>query len=534
MIKIGIYDRYLSTIGGGERYSCKAAEILSSQNNYSVDLLTDLYADLGEVSRQLNLDLSRVNLKIFPFISPHYAQSITKKYDLFINATYLSSLPAYGKYNLYLCYFPTPFDIDFSGLHRFLLLFRPLAVWLFGLAQKWCKNFSDIDIEGGLYEPKRFLLGRGSWSSGEAEIRFLGPQIRLGFKNPASSQLQKMEVRLNAWEQGKHIFENRIEVSRGQGQTVEIASSGRPVKVRIESDTFIGQGRDTRKLGIVVYERARKNIIKKMLLKLLGYVPQFILAYPRNLDFLETYQGIIAISRYSQKWIKKLWKKDSILLFPPVDTDEFKPAKKKKIILTVGRFFPEHHNKKQLEMAIAFKQLCKEHPRLMEGYSLYMAGGLSSKREHLDYVSAIQKESQGYPVKLFPNLEYNKLKELFSVSQIFWHASGMGEDEQKHPEKFEHFGITTVEAMAAGCIPVVINKGGQTEIIRDKIDGFLFSGPGQLKQITLNIIRGSYHPEKLRENALQRAEMFSSKNFALKLNEIIRGGPDNGPEHNHS
>jgi len=123
MIKIGIYDRYLSTFGGGERYSCKMAEILSHQSNYSVDIITDIFADLNQVSRRLNLNLSKVNLKVFPFLSEDYAEKITKEYDIFINATYLSSLSAYGGRNLYLCYFPTPFDVDFRTIHRFLLFF---------------------------------------------------------------------------------------------------------------------------------------------------------------------------------------------------------------------------------------------------------------------------------------------------------------------------------------------------------------------------------------------------------------------------
>jgi len=48
-VKIGIYDRYLATAGGGERYSCKMAEILSKQKNYQVDLITDLFTDLEKV-----------------------------------------------------------------------------------------------------------------------------------------------------------------------------------------------------------------------------------------------------------------------------------------------------------------------------------------------------------------------------------------------------------------------------------------------------------------------------------------------------
>jgi len=169
MLKIAIYDRYLSTAGGGERYSCKMAEILSAQSGYEVDLVTDLHADIGEVARWLNLDLSNVNLKVFPYISDDYTKKLTAGYDLFINTTYLSALPAYGAKNIYLCYFPTPFDVDFKFIHRFLLIFFRLpAIWLFRLAGKMTGGFKSINVEEGLYEPKRFMLRRGSWTSGRA------------------------------------------------------------------------------------------------------------------------------------------------------------------------------------------------------------------------------------------------------------------------------------------------------------------------------------------------------------------------------
>src|SRR5680860_1014336 len=131
MLKIGIYDRYLNTFGGGERYSCKMAEILSKKiPGASVELVTDIYGSLKEVSERLNLDLDKVSLKIFPYISDDYASGITGAYDIFINTTYLSSLPASAKHNIYLCYFPTPFNSDFKLIHRFLLFFfrRPAAL----------------------------------------------------------------------------------------------------------------------------------------------------------------------------------------------------------------------------------------------------------------------------------------------------------------------------------------------------------------------------------------------------------------------
>lgn len=535
MKKIAIYDRYLSTVGGGERYSCKIAEVLSKQNEFKVDLITDIFADLRKVSRRLNLDLDRVNLKIFPFVSEDYAVKITKKYDLFINATYLSSLPAFGQKNIYLCYFPTPFDVDFKFIHKFLLFFFRLpARWLFKLADKLLEGSNEIEIEEGLYEPKRFLLRRGSWSSGRVILRVKksNQPLRLGFKNPDTTGLDLMKVNIKLFgdraESKGFLYNKDIELGKGARETAEIPLS--PTRdfseVLISSDTFIPveidrSSKDSRKLGVVVYDGRRISLFKKAVLKILGYIPLFLITFPRDLTFLKTYNKIIAISEYSKKWIKKLWKKESTILFPPVDIDSFKVGKKEKIILSVGRFFPEHHNKKQLELAQIFKQILEQYPDEMRGYTLYLVGGVGGRADHLEYVEKIRAASKNYPIEIITNIEWGKLVELFARSYIFWHASGMGEDEKVHPEKFEHFGITTVEAMAAGCIPVVINKGGQKEIINNGYDGFFFDDWQELKDITIKIIRGEVDVEKVRKNAIANCRKFSNSNFKRDLISII-------------
>lgn len=535
MKKIAIYDRYLSTVGGGERYSCKIAEVLSKQNEFKVDLITDIFADLKKVSRRLNLDLSRVNLKIFPFVSEDYAVRITKKYDLFINATYLSSLPAFGQKNIYLCYFPTPFDVDFKFIHKFLLFFFRLpARWLFKLAGKLSEGFSEIEIEEGLYEPKRFLLRRGSWSSGRVILRVKksNQPLRLGFKNPDRTGLGLMKVNIKLFgdrEVSKGFLYNKdIELGKGAKETSEIPLSltRDAPEVLISSDTFIPvetdrSSKDSRKLGVVVYDKRRISLFKKAVLKILGYIPLFLITFPGDLTFLKTYNKIITISEYSKKWIKKLWGSESAILFPPVDIDSFKVGKKEKIILSVGRFFPEHHNKKQLELAQTFKQILEQYSDEMRGYTLYLVGGVGGRADHLEYVEKIRAASKNYPIEIITNIGWGELVELFARSYIFWHASGMGEDEKVHPERFEHFGITTVEAMAAGCIPVVINKGGQKEIINNGYDGFFFKDWQELKDITIKIIRGEVDVEKVRKNAISNCRKFSNSNFKKDLISII-------------
>ena len=547
MIRIGIYDRYLSTFGGGERYSCKMAEILSRQNDYSVDLVTDIYSDLDKVSSRLNLDLSKVSLKVFPFLSEEYAKRITGNYDIFINATYLSSLPAFGKRNIYLCYFPTKFDVDFRFIHRFLLFFfRLCAIWLYRLADRINKDFKDIEVIEGLYDIKKFFLRRGSWSSGRTVLSYKNvvKPIRLGFKNPATSNVDTMSCKISLMEpeNKKIIYEKLITLKPGEKKIIEIpfdvaresdtAKESFNYTLEIISDTFIperkaGSFKDSRILGVVLYCESDINIFKKLILKILGFVPLFLVSYPKNFKFLDSYNRILSISQYSKKWIKKLWGKESTILFPPVDVEDFAPAGKDNIILSVGRFFPEHHNKKQLEMAQNFIDLYTKNPQIMKNFTLCLAGGVENKAEHMDYVKSIKKLSENFPIKVLTNIDWDKLVELFSRSLIFWHASGMGEDESRHPEKFEHFGITTVEAMASGCIPVVINKGGQAEIIQNGYNGFLFESWDELKEITLKICSGNINFNSIKENAAKSSKKFSSVNFERELLDLMRVEIDN-------
>ena len=55
----------------------------------------------------------------------------------------------------------------------------------------------------------------------------------------------------------------------------------------------------------------------------------------------------------------------------------------------------------------------------------------------------------------------------------------------------EHFGITTVEAMAHGCVPVVVRLGGQLEIVQDGVNGRLWGSLGELVAITRELMADS-------------------------------------------
>jgi glycosyltransferase involved in cell wall biosynthesis len=109
-------------------------------------------------------------------------------------------------------------------------------------------------------------------------------------------------------------------------------------------------------------------------------------------------------------------------------------------------------------------------------------------------------------------------------ASIFWHAAGWGESERSWPEKLEHFGMTTCEAMSSGCIPVVIAKAGQLEIVEHGENGYLFTRADELAAITRRLIEGHGEPwtHQLMERAALSVQRFSVPRFEQRLLEILR------------
>jgi GT2 family glycosyltransferase len=210
------------------------------------------------------------------------------------------------------------------------------------------------------------------------------------------------------------------------------------------------------------------------------------------------------------------------ILHPPIRAIARNNAAKQKMILNVGRFFSGEHEKKQLVLVETFKKLISDG---LNGYELHLAGGVQPGPQHFAYFEKIQKAGEGFPVYLHPDISYEELFRLYQSASIYWHATGYGVSPETSPEKHEHFGMTTVEAMSAGCIPICINTAGQREIIRHGEDGFLWNDLNDLSSFTdlvTSKLRGA-EIDELRQNAVVGAEKFSLSHFGRKLRILIGG-----------
>lgn len=224
-------------------------------------------------------------------------------------------------------------------------------------------------------------------------------------------------------------------------------------------------------------------------------------------------------SIFTKQVIERVWEtKVSKVHQPFVDTNQFLPGKRKeKIILNVGRFFTGLHTKRQDVLVKAFKKMCKDYPSEMAGWRLILVGPV----EDQEYADRIQEMAQGFPIQIIHNASQEALKNLFSRAKIYWHATGYEVDEYLHPEKMEHFGITTIEAMASGCVPIVINKGGQKEIIEHGVSGYLWNERDALIEKTLACIKEEVDMADIAQHARERASTFSPESFYRKLDTMV-------------
>lgn len=229
---------------------------------------------------------------------------------------------------------------------------------------------------------------------------------------------------------------------------------------------------------------------------------------------LKGWDLIIYNSEFTKENCQKNWPVTSKVIYPPVDTVKIKPLKKKKNILSVGRFFGYLKDKKQEVLIKVFKNLYKK--GLMEDWSLHLAGSAGEgDKSYLDQLGSLAK---GLPVKFYPNLDYDGLVNLYGESAIYWHAAGFQEDD---PTKMEHFGISTVEAMAGGCIPIVIGKGGQVEIVEDKKSGFLWQTLDQLQQLSVKLINDPDLMRVISKESIKRSKRFAKEIFLKEIERIV-------------
>lgn len=196
----------------------------------------------------------------------------------------------------------------------------------------------------------------------------------------------------------------------------------------------------------------------------------------------------IANSFFVKERIKKYYKRDAEIIYPPVDTKLFYVSDKiGDYFLIVGRFLAY----KRFDIAIhAFNKL---------GLPLKIIGDGPEKKNLMKIAG--------------PNIEFlglvsdEKIKDYYARCRAFI-----------FPQE-EDFGITALEAMASGRPVIAYKKGGALETIRDGVTGIFFGQ--QTAESLIEAIKKfkskNFNPQEISEHAL----IFDKENFKERIKKFV-------------
>jgi glycosyltransferase involved in cell wall biosynthesis len=157
---------------------------------------------------------------------------------------------------------------------------------------------------------------------------------------------------------------------------------------------------------------------------------------------------ILANSAYTASNIRKITGASSSLLYPPISeafyAGELGNGKREDLVVCVSRISPE----KRLTLIPHIARLTSEKIHFL------ILGIKQSALELQRIFEQIETNDVSARVELMTDVPRDKLLNILKTSKVFLHLA-IG----------EHFGVSIVEAMASGCIPIVHNSGGPQEFV---------------------------------------------------------------------
>jgi glycosyltransferase involved in cell wall biosynthesis len=197
----------------------------------------------------------------------------------------------------------------------------------------------------------------------------------------------------------------------------------------------------------------------------------------------------VANSHYVRKRIKKVYRREATVIYPPVDVDKFELCElKDNYYFTASRMVPY----KKIKLIV-------EAFNLMPDKKLIVAGDGPNFKE----IKACAKSN----ISLLGFIENSELKRHLSKAKAFVYAAE------------EDFGIIPVEAQACGTPVIGYNKGGLTETVIHEKTGVLFNNQNtdSIKNAVQYFEVLKLDPKEIRENS----ERFSRTRFEDEFETFV-------------
>jgi glycosyltransferase involved in cell wall biosynthesis/GT2 family glycosyltransferase len=241
---------------------------------------------------------------------------------------------------------------------------------------------------------------------------------------------------------------------------------------------------------------------------------------------LSGYDVILAYSDYARNHVNTALISEDVptipteVVYPPVPRAAGTALAKRPIVLSVGRFISSGHSKRHDALIDAFRVLFH---RCGGSIEFHIVGSSFPTPGDMEYLAELKASAADIPVTFHVNAKKHTLEVLYRDAMFYWHATGYGLRPPQAPECAEHFGISIVEAMSAGCVALAFAYGGPCEIIRNGETGFLFTSLDELVDQTAVLLRPSGVDERVRIGtaAAEAADRFSLGAFDARIETLV-------------
>lgn len=207
-------------------------------------------------------------------------------------------------------------------------------------------------------------------------------------------------------------------------------------------------------------------------------------------------------SKFIQGVVKSVYNIDSTVLYPGFlsDADFKKPDNLRRFqLVVISRLTPD---KNILELIHSFFRLSQKEPDAR----LFIAG-YPGDPAYLESIRSLISR-YGVPVELKTNITREEVTKLLQESQFYIST-----------KKYEHFGISVLEAVTQGCIPLVHHSGGATEIV--PFAGLHFDLFEELPDKIIGLRNNPRDLEKIQSSLFLHIQKFHKKYFYKGLEQVI-------------
>jgi len=215
---------------------------------------------------------------------------------------------------------------------------------------------------------------------------------------------------------------------------------------------------------------------------------------------------LLTNSKFSKKVIKKYVGCESMVVYPPVEIEDYlqvsKNLDRENAVITISRFTPEKHVHLVPYIAKALPDV--------KFYVIGSVRGFQSKNYYQKVFEEV-KEANLKNVSLIPNAPHEIKLKLLSKCKVFLHLM-----------PFEHFGISVVEGMASGCVPVVHKSGGQwIDIVEEGKYGVGYDklSPNEMVSAIRKALN-EWSPERV-NSLTTKAHVFSAERFKERIIQVV-------------